>query len=278
MKNKILLFTLLTIFGFSVSKAGIVYTDVNPDTVLTTDNGINTFYMEVDLNNDNTPDYKIGLADTSNYFSFAYFQAGHIGTSNYLLVDTNGGGFNVIPHNWVPQIGPSSTIWHSMNAGNGTLNFNIYLFPPSGLWLDENDHYVACKFLIGSSYHYGWMRLQLQTSGAGNWKIILKDYAYESTANTAIAASTEDIFKAKPQMNVYQSEQKINFSVQTEHRAKSVEIIDLQGKVIRSIKVDNTQNKQFSVNAFGLAEGIYAYRVNFEDETVLTGKTFISSF
>ena len=66
------------------------------------------------------------------------------------------------------------------DQGDGGVNpgwEQTYTFPSSV------DKYLACKFNIGASTYYGWIRVQLNGT-----TLTFKDYAYDNTANTAINA------------------------------------------------------------------------------------------
>src|SRR5438477_5425610 len=127
-----ILFILLLIIS-SKSSGQIVCTDVNPD-IINTGNAT----MDIDLNNDATPDFRITSAQAGN-LSFVVVQGSQIGTNNFVL--TNGGGNSMcLPLNAV--IGSTSTTWTQMNSTNQQMvlvSNNV----ASGPWAGAIDQYLG---------------------------------------------------------------------------------------------------------------------------------------
>lgn len=273
MKNRFLLLALST-FIYSFINASVVYVDINPDTTLLSTG--QTARMDIDLNNDGTADYRISTVDTMG-FSFVYVQAGQIATSNFVQCHTAGTAINAIAWPYSPLVGDSSGNWHSMGAGNATMVSYTSIFGKTGEWVNAQDYYLAVKFLIGSSYHYGWIRMQVNQT---TWDITFKDYAYESTAGASVPVSVNNINAGKPDVKVFQAADNsvLNFSVKTAQLPVSVELVDMQGRIVGTkVLEDNNAAKNISLDVSGITAGVYVYRLRFEGDVLLTGKTYIST-
>jgi len=178
---KTLYLCVITLFLCAASvNAKIIYTDVSPDLV-TVPSSTATF--DVDMDNDMNPDFRFTCVDVSG-LRFIIAQAGQIGLSNAIMIDTTGGNYYAKALSSNSSIGPSSTVWHTMSATNPTLLAD-FLGAYDGLWINSQDYYLGVKFLIGSNYHYGWVRMNInQTTSVTT----LKDYAYDDQPNTMIPA------------------------------------------------------------------------------------------
>ncbi|MBC8172606.1 MAG: T9SS type A sorting domain-containing protein [Chitinophagales bacterium] len=180
----------------SETDAQVIYTDVDPDTILS------SYFddqYDIDINDDAVPDFRIKL------YSWGFtMYAGY----DY-LADLEALGDNKIAYkidtsfiecsSWIqtekviPVLEPEDTIDAAMNFASGDVmfasasgdDFPCYGSGKSfGSWLEKNEKFAGVQFLIGSEIHYGWIRFSVD-----EWyNITLHDFAYESLAGVAIIA------------------------------------------------------------------------------------------
>lgn len=154
------------------AQAKVVYTSTN--TVVSYGNP-----ALVDLNNDGTADFSIGLV-SGEHSSFLYVQPKVAGNGIHVV---NGGapaGFFGVPVGQGEKFGTSA--YAGFMAGAGTYGSAAFF---DGPWAGVTNRYLALKFTIAGQVHFGWARLSV-----GNWRqggqILLTGYAYETVANKNI--------------------------------------------------------------------------------------------
>lgn len=160
------------IFSFSFAKAEVVYTDIKPDTTVTEPIASGQYF--VDMNNDGTYEFEL-----RNFFSG--------GTHSYVEIyfkNDMGPIYTIIDNTKVPMplnegddISNDNNSWHTYDMGMS----NLKRFSNGG------DKYIALKFKIGSSYHLGWIRVNIIINGTTG-SLTVKDYAYENEAGKSILA------------------------------------------------------------------------------------------
>jgi hypothetical protein len=248
------------------SSAEIIYTNI-PDHTLAK----NTTY-QLDLNNDGTMD-----------FEFSYSWQGGGGSCNEVLpnwihstasVSAINSGFQTAYYLGMPAAlnindtiqgwgTPVTATLHKVNflCNNGWTYF--------GNWNSSSDHYLAVKFSIGDNWFYGWIRMNIESSGLGgvNIAFTIKDYAYESTPNQPIffdpntttgvnefqSVSNFSIFP-----NPFYNSTTIKFNLQQTEKV-SLKIFDLNGRLIQTL-ADNIIEEgehQMEINAEKMNAGIY---------------------
>jgi len=164
------------------SQAQIVYTDVNPDTV------IQGGFLGIDIDNDAVIDYFFGQG-TNSSATFAIAVPTSIDPANALqgpgagnqyvypsrlaagaLINSAGPWlhFSTRPTNW----GQMSFVWHYMTGNIG------------GYW-NGLSGYLGVRFLSSGAVHYGWVEMEVATNAAS---LTLKGYAYEQIADSGIVA------------------------------------------------------------------------------------------
>jgi len=249
------------------SNGQIVYTDISPDAT-TTISGSSTLtsLVSIDFNGDNTEEYN--------------FRWDHFGGPDWFLHMTFNGTNEMAGSGssefYITPLANGTTIANSLTYGNdfpepfiGSGNNSNFM----GL----NDRYVGCKFILGGITHYGWVRVNLDN----NLNFIVKDYAYETTPDTAIDAgdigattSVEDVdfnqyFKSYP------------------NPVSSYLYLEIKKQIaINSVKIYNTIGQSFNpnyqflsskfvVNLEDLNSGVYLLQVQTENNTILTKKIII---
>lgn len=155
------------------AKGQIVYTDVSPDY-----NSLPQFCFPFDLNNDGSAEYEL-----CSMLSWGYWGEN---SSIYL-----GGGSNQLA--FISELPGAfeqgDTInelldWGSVDSYLLAWRHDSFL---GGNWLNQISKYVAVRFSVDGAEHYGWIRLSIMT-GVVYFKVVIHDYAYESTPETMITA------------------------------------------------------------------------------------------
>jgi hypothetical protein len=179
--------------------SSIVYTDVNPDSLLLALSLLvsdEKFYY-LDLNHDGTKDYVvetgqgrapcfmngISSATLASYSSF-------ISKGSNSVTDTvfSSGIKYPVPLNLSKGINQNSSFSQSGTLAkydacrSGFLGRVYGLF---GLWSGVTNKYLGLRLVKGSSVYYGWIRMDVATNGR---YVIIKDYAYNSLAGRPILA------------------------------------------------------------------------------------------
>ncbi|MCW3086442.1 MAG: hypothetical protein JWP12_3808 [Bacteroidetes bacterium] len=167
-----------------VANAQIVYTDVNPD--ITVDSTSNS--VDIDLDNGGIIDFTLGLqSGTVSYSSTIY---------NYnavLTLPNPTTGVNAIAQDAAgvnSALNLNDPIDASLTWATDTVQLAAFVYPAStsfnvGNWIGVNDKYFGFRFDLAGTTHYGWARFDVAADGT---TAVLKDYAYDATANTAIPA------------------------------------------------------------------------------------------
>lgn len=183
------------IVGATAASAQVVYTDVNPDLVLTSGG---TPQGTVDLNNDTNVELAFGVVSTVgatgtysgiNYTGTQYAGA-VVGTSGKSWMAVSSSSMEPTALAAGAQIGSSA----SFSSGQGTMGvagqvefgapYSI-TYPISAGEFIGTEGYLGARFDVSGSTHYGWVRVEVSADGK---TVTIKDYAYESTAGTAINA------------------------------------------------------------------------------------------
>lgn len=273
--------SLLAIAG--TSDAQIVYTDVNPDKVLSSVGDT----MQLDLDNDGITDYVFRTLQYTN--SAGWYRAGLVpspySTSNpnqmvgYAAAPFPNGTIFAYPSALAqgatiddnsPQIGLQDVIFNQ----NGN---NVFLFPamlsvysgnPYGPWNDGAEHYAGFKFSpdAGATFYFGWARCEVTADAK---TITIKDYAYESNANTGIAAGAGDpsgISSANQSVNfsVFSFEGVVNILVNDGSiDGTTIKVTDMIGETVLSKTVSN---RLTNINLNSFSKGIYLVTVQRGDE------------
>jgi hypothetical protein len=168
-------------------------TDVTPDiTLAATASGS---YSDIDLNSDGVIDVSFGIANYS-YTSYGYtnnFNYASVNGENGSEVLTETASLTIGGYSYDLEIakalsegntiGVSQVTWYSEGYlgfkgvySNTNINFGNFI---------SADKFVGVKFLIGANTHYGWIRVALNADASS---LVIKEYAYHLTPNTAITA------------------------------------------------------------------------------------------
>jgi hypothetical protein len=173
------------------AKAQIIYTDVDPDQEIggvIPDTYPTTVYDSIDLNNDGLFDFKMTLSITGTNsnpnipgFSFHEVMDGFFNAANAIFTYS----VEYAPIVFKMECGDSVPQGNQLYG----LNYAVFSFQNStfkaGNWNDEHDQYVGVKCTVDGETHYGWIRIDVNTKDTLP-NIVVKEYAYEATANKKI--------------------------------------------------------------------------------------------
>ena len=264
---------IFTAILFSASaNAQIVYTDVNPDTVISTPPAQTPKDYNLDLNNDGVNDFKIscslriGACQTARFYIF-YVKDSAL-NANAVVADTN--STYTRPMNFNENIVSGLTF-----SASGYLRYERttnQLCPGyiQGYWPLLSDRYLGLKLIVGANTYYGWARMQISFGNPTTCTI--KDYAYNSIPNQPILAgqtiatgtnensfaSSINLFPnpATNQIIIDNGPDKIGMKIE------SVTIYDLTGN---EVYIENHQNlisnREISIDVSKFPSGIYAVQV-----------------
>lgn len=275
MKKKLLYFLAFGL-GFQ-SFAQITYTDIADVTLTPT---ATRESLDIDLNNDGTVDYTIFALDTTiNMGANLPVKGIAVDMKGNSMVDgtnNNLGTGQVISAKAHVSGNDINSSLQYLNTSTGT-----YLFPGAALAVKYSagshgefsggvDQFIAVKFEISGSVHYGWIRVAVADNSAN---VIIKDFAYASTANAEIKAgddgnSTSIKSNSLDNAKAFYSNNSLNIDgIDGEYE---VSIIDLLGKSIHNTKVNNKSNIVLN----GVNNGIYLVKIT-KGNSVVTKKIYI---
>lgn len=266
----------------------VVYTDINPDEVLTPSG---TSQYDLNLDGDAVPDMAFVVVTGSKTGIYTYGTMQIPYTLNYNVGVAAFGTAAPSANGWMgtgsaPSAVPMSNMIGSsgnfvQNQGNIGAYQTTYLGAPingqygpytSGNFLGT-EGYVGVRFDISGQTHYGWARVQMAPDGSS---MTIKDYAYDATPGTAIAAG--DIGSTNIDElgmdNLIHFINKQNNVVVIKNNGISngtINVVSVDGKVISNEKINN-QTEVIDLN--GLASGIYVINVT-ANEGSLSKKVYV---
>tara|TARA_R110002124_G_scaffold87407_1_gene225107 strand:- start:142008 stop:142841 length:834 start_codon:yes stop_codon:yes gene_type:complete len=172
------------ILGVADASGQIIYTDVDPDEVLT-----GTRFL-LDLNGDSTVDYEISNDGVFSGVTPGTTARVYTSNSSSILGMNAGGNYNYpFALNEGDPISSGGTTWIT-NSNYQTLNWMGCAYTNSQ-WCDgQVDKYLGLRITVGSDMHYGWVRLDIPADASS---ITVKDYAFNSVAGEPIDAGDQGV-------------------------------------------------------------------------------------
>ena len=235
--------------------AQIIYTDITPDAVVSTTGT----KFDIDLNGDATVDFSVAFT-SGTYSSLPYnycLAYTTLGTTNQIDSSASNGYAEV--HALNNNIN-SSNLWNIGFAGTGVNQhlLGLTLGPYTiGNWLGVTDQYLAVKFDIGGTNHYGWIRMDVSATANS---ITVKDMAYDAGNDVGILAGAMPLGVAKIELEgvkVFNNGKQININIGS-IEAANVVVRDLTGREVYSSNLNNTFSQ---INMENTADGIYTVTV-----------------
>ena len=243
--------------GATVVNGQIIYTDVNPDVVLTA----NGDSIIIDFNNDASGDYVIrrfdwnGVATNTAVIMAPTTLNAALGTMGtilpYLSALNAGNLIDAANVNWIVDSGTSSQTKKMALA-------SVYSGVNYGNFGDNADHFIGCKFLVGANTYYGWIRTTAIPADGSTATVV--DYAYNSTPDASIdagegPAGINDLEVLDAQVFAFDKKLHVNLSQNTEG---TISVYNSLGEIVLTEKI-NGLNSVLDVQTF--SEGIYLIKV-----------------
>jgi len=255
MKKLLLLSSVALLFSATQSNAQIVYHDVIPDATLT---NTHSPADSIDMDNNGVKDFVISL---QNYTSsgITYQVAIVIPASPNNAVDTSLSsvpGFKTsIAHNLNDPINTSNSWAYGAAVSYQLLGGTATGFGAAGNFIGMSNKYIAVRFKIGSLWHFGWIRVSLNSSGTS---LTLHDWAYNATSDASLLAgatvSSVEENSMAANYSIIATEKNISITSKNNFEKATVRITNLAGQLVFTTQLINDVT---SVSMEGKADGIY---------------------
>lgn len=268
------------------SHGQVIYTDIEPDSILEYSGGV----LGIDMDNDGTFDFAFkntvfSIYSTLYHTSFRYERilAGPVYTPLNLIAGSKqiyGNSYAGSYYVYFPYALEEGAIitppaLHFQNWGFQRMAFANYTYSPwlgwttwnGGLWFPEKiEHFVGVRFIDNDSlYHHGWIRCSVIDSGH---TLIIHDYAYESQPNHPIAAGSLETYvgtdENHPDYSVYSFGKRIYLHLPPESIGAEIIVFDVTGKALFSSKITET----YTTVSPQCPTGIYIVCINTQTETI----------
>ena len=261
------------------ANAQIVHTDINPDTLITGNGAV----YNLDVDNNGVIDFTFNTMSTSFTYpgtpaTFVNYSGAYMNpaaSGNSMMISSYGpmnvpagsaigsSGSFTSSGGWVGLVADISYV-SSSSTSSYSLTFGYFL---------NTDGFVGLKFQNSANTHYGWARIEVANDGT---VLSVKEYAFESTPNTAINAGET----ANGPVGIADLENSVvinNFN----NQLKVVAAQNLTNGIINVVSMSGKQvvSKSFTINLEridlnDLSTGIYMVNVN-SDEGVINKKIYV---
>ncbi|MFZ1609498.1 MAG: T9SS type A sorting domain-containing protein [Chitinophagales bacterium] len=271
----------LSFIAVSASLQGqVIYTDIDPDIILSNNND---FYA-IDLEGNGTLDAAFLKESFTIYSSFYqvynFYEriwAGPAISANFLAasIRTLSGSYGGSFHRYYPYaleendvIAPLNFDFQNWGVQRMAWEDKNYLgIGHGGLWFPEKiEHYIGVRFIDNDSlYHHGWIRCSVIDSGR---TLIIHDYAYESQPNHPIAAGSLETYVAiennNPLYSIYSFGNTIYYHLPSEDIGSEIAVFDVAGRIIYSGNITET----YSSISPDCSAGIYVVRITTSTQSI----------
>ncbi len=237
--------------GCSIGNAQVVYTDIDDIDVFT-----DGPFVGIDIDGDAVQDLVPAAGATAAVIYGGSFDGNYVNANNNAIA-----GFSAGPYNYASNLAEGDLIDASIgfapNGGRADLNFNGCAYSNSQFCDGVVDGYIGFSFEIGGDTHFGWMRVDLAADGSG---FIVKDYAYEETPNTAIAAGDGLLSLEDNVIEGFTSFVDSNniLRLNAPSVLENISIYNVTGQEVLNTKLGNN-SESIDINA--LSTGVYVARV-----------------
>jgi len=247
------------ILGAADVTGQIVYTDVDPDEVIELGGSFN-----VDLNGDGIGDFNPQVFDAAGGAGAVIFPTSSGSNANQ---GSNGNGFVGVTagaYEYPSNLSAGALINEDANFitdARGDLNFYSCSFTNSQFCDGTVDGFLGVSFELDGNTHYGWIRVDVGASGT---PITVKDFAFNATPDTAIAAGEQNTAGVEDQAfegftHFVDGNNNLNLSART--AIESVTLHNVLGQQVISQKLSNTDE---TVQLSSLKSGVYVATVVLE--------------
>lgn len=254
--------------GVAGVNAQVVYTNVDPDQTYDDVQDANGFdaIVGLDLNNDATFDFVIAALDST----FSGTRVRQTLVAPYGTAGNAVAGETPSAYDYALALDAGNMIDNTLNwiAATNTMAYNVAGSNPyNENWNGVSDKYLGLQFNVGGNTHYGWARLDVDAIGD---VFTLKDYAYQSTANTGLTAG-----EGMPaNLDEATLDQLVHF-INQPNNTVLVKVNGLEGGVVSVVSVSgqvvstgNVENGTYTVDMNGLTAGVYMINVNVENSSI----------
>ena len=253
----------------SEAEAQVKYIDVDPDSVVVAPELGYAGIFEIDMNGDDSINVTIVVGSGDKWYS------GSVGSGSLWksvrALPGFGGEVNIHPsyltawsatYNFANRFDADDLIGPDLGEGDywsgGSASFELgwlgtysagagasYL---TGNWVDnEPDKYLGIRFTLdeGGSYHYGWVRLDVSSDMS---QATVKDYAYEQTADTPIAAGDMGEVSVRNGLNndlgvkIFSHLGNIIISDLKTDRAQA-DVFNVAGQLVQSVQIEQGRSQ-----------------------------------
>jgi hypothetical protein len=276
----------LSVAGASTISAQVVYTDINPDQVLTT----TTNPYILDFNNDAVPDIGFGMFEgvinttygglpvTVDYIGGGAFFGTFANSSNGWMGVYGSNGMAPIGLNNGSSIGSQGMFSNDDSSGilGGKADVALGGFPygtfQSGDFIGQ-EKFLGVRFDVAGAIHYGWVRVEIASNFSS---MTIKDYAYEATAGVAINAgdvgggNSVGIDNLSNDIIIRNLYNKLNIELVNADNA-SISLVNLAGQIVINDQM-NSNVKEINMN--DLTTGVYMVNVT-TDKGSITKKIYV---
>lgn len=263
--------------------AQVTYTDVNPDVVLTPSG--TTQYL---LNLDGDAAIDMGLVVASGTVTGIYTY-GPYQIPYTLSYDAGVAVFGTNPPSVNAWMGSTSDAPSNLPSGSaisasgtfyqaqgfvGNIQ-STYLGAPANTQLGPystgnflgTEGYIGVRFDISGQTHYGWVRVEMNATAT---QMIIKDYAYDATPNTAINAgdvgtSVDELSFENNVQFINNQNNQITVKMNTTVTNGVINVVAMDGKNVSTV---NVVNQTEVVDLSNLSSGIYMVNVTSNEGTV----------
>lgn len=253
--------------GIAETNGQVIYTDITDFA----GNGSSAY--DLNLDGDGTVDFQIygnnGIQILVDGNSSGNSVAGSMPSYKYPFALDEG---TVIDANQTWQSGGGQILRYTDSAGN-SCGFSSNWCDNAGDNDDITDKFLGFKFKIGTDTHYGWARLDIiGTNNVESW--LVKDYAYEATPDTPIAAgagilgvddldvlSKVDIVVTDNQIQLYGLPESSNYT-----------LFSITGQQVLK---GTALNSRYDIETNGLTNGIYILEIEDADTKATNRKKIV---
>ncbi|MEM1270735.1 MAG: T9SS type A sorting domain-containing protein [Bacteroidota bacterium] len=168
--------------------AQIIYADVDPDVT------VDQSEFSIDFDGDGTDDLTLrhrkrveDFGTPSSSMPYTYLTADVRGNASFLgTPGITGGSISAL------NSGASISAGQTFYPDGVLAQYDGVVLVTYGLWGGRNNRYLGVRFTAGTvtkqaTTHYAWVRLDVANQG-NDYRITVKDYAYESTPDAPIQA------------------------------------------------------------------------------------------
>lgn len=248
--------------------AQVVYVDINPDTIVH-----DSIFYNLDFNNDAVTDFQfITGVDTTQSPNWVF--------ANVLIqgVTTNAIESSVqTPYTYPFALNVGDTIkasnpnWVSYAAASvqylaSTIGSAYY-----GNFLGQNDKYMAARFDISGTTHYGWVRMSINAAADS---IIIKDYAYEAQPDSDLVIALPTGIQPLQNANgirVHAYENTLFVHTAAPQEGGRISIYNMNGQLVREEEITSGE---MTVNLANETTGMYVVHVR-QGDSMTTRKIYI---